>query len=257
MIRNAAAACALALTFAAPAAHAALFEDSDARRHILELREKLKKVTEQQAAQEADNAATAEQITQLKRSLLDLNTQLENARAEIARLRGQGEQLARDVADVQRSQKDIRQGIDDRMRKLEPQSVSVDGREFVADPEETRQFDDALATLRKGEFGAAATALSAFQRRFPTSGYNPSAIFWLGNAQYGKREYKEAMASFRNLVGNWPDHPRAPEALLSAASCLTELKDAKGARRTLDDVVKLYPRSEAAQAAKERLASMK
>jgi TolA-binding protein len=36
-----------------------------------------------------------------------------------------------------------------------------------------------------------------------------------------------------------------------------ELKDAKGAKRTLDDLLKTYPKSEAAQAGKERLASLK
>ena len=36
-----------------------------------------------------------------------------------------------------------------------------------------------------------------------------------------------------------------------------ELRDAKAARRTLDELVKAYPASEAAQAGRERLASLK
>jgi TolA-binding protein len=36
-----------------------------------------------------------------------------------------------------------------------------------------------------------------------------------------------------------------------------ELKDAKAARRTIDELIKTYPQSEAAQAGKERLASLK
>ena len=48
-----------------------------------------------------------------------------------------------------------------------------------------------------------------------------------------------------------------PEALLSVANCQMELKDAKGARRTLDELLKTYPKTEAAQAGKERLASLK
>ncbi len=257
MIRKVGAAALLALVLAVPTAQAGLFSDDEARRAILELREKLAKLTEQQRTQESEAATAQEQISQLRRSLLDLNTQLELARAELAKLRGQDEQLSRDLADLQRVQKDIRQGVDDRIRKLEPQPVTVDGREFVADPEETRQYEEALATLRKGEFAGAATALQAFQKRYPTSGYNPTALYWLGNAQFGKREYKEALASFKALVGNWPDHPRAPEALLSAAGCQVDLKDLKGARRTLEDLLKQYPKSEAAQAAKDRLASMR
>ncbi|HVE53150.1 MAG TPA: tol-pal system protein YbgF, partial [Ramlibacter sp.] len=41
------------------------------------------------------------------------------------------------------------------------------------------------------------------------------------------------------------------------ANCQIELKDAASARRTLDDLVKAYPQSEAAVAARERLARLR
>lgn len=41
------------------------------------------------------------------------------------------------------------------------------------------------------------------------------------------------------------------------ANCQIELKDAKAARRTLEDLLKAHPKSEAAQAAKERLSHLK
>ena len=245
----------------APAAHAGLFDDDEARRAILDLRQRADQAAEQNRALKAEQAQQAakqaEQVETLKRSLLDLNNQLEQLRGELARLRGQDEQLARDVADLQRRQKDITQGVDERMKKLEPQKVTVDGKEFSVDPEEKRQYDDAMATFRKGDFPAAASAFGGFLRRWPGGGYTDSATFWLGNAQYGQRNYKEAIASFRTLVKSSPDSPRAPEALLSIANCQVELKDSKGARRTLDELLKTYPKSEAAQAGRERLASLK
>ena len=54
-----------------------------------------------------------------------------------------------------------------------------------------------------------------------------------------------------------PDHARAPEALLSIANCQIELKDPRAARKTLEDLIRLHPQSEAAQAAKERLAKLR
>jgi tol-pal system protein YbgF len=244
----------MVLALAAGGASAGLFDDDEARRAILDLRSRIQQADD---ASKARAAEQADQISQLRRSLLDLNAQLEALRAELAKTRGQNEQLARDVADLQRAQKDIVQGVDTRLRKVEPQKVSVDGKEFMADPEEKRQFDDAMGTLRGGDFAAAASAYEGFLRRFPGSGYVDSARFWLGNAQYGKRDYKEAIATFRSFVSASPDHPRAPEALLALANCQIELKDAKSARKTLGDVVKAYPNSEAAGAAKERLAALK
>jgi len=54
-----------------------------------------------------------------------------------------------------------------------------------------------------------------------------------------------------------PNHARAPDSMLSVANCQLELKDLKSARKTLDDVAKTYPQSEAAAAARERLVKLK
>ena len=245
------------LAGAATLAHAGLFDDDEARRAILDMRQRIDQATEQNRALKADQAQLNEQIGTLKRSLLDLNNQIEQLRGDLAKQRGQDEQLARDVADLQRRQKDISQGVEERIKKFEPQKVSLDGKEFLADPEEKRQYDEALAIFRKGDFAAAAGALGGFLRRWPGGGYTDSATFWLGNAQYGQRNYKDAIGSFRALVKAAPDSPRAPEALLSIANCQVELKDGKAARKTLDELVKTYPQSEAAQAGRERLASLR
>ena len=45
--------------------------------------------------------------------------------------------------------------------------------------------------------------------------------------------------------------------MLSMASCMIELKDIKGAKKVLEDLSKNYPQSDAAQAAKDRLAKLK
>jgi tol-pal system protein YbgF len=251
-------AAALGFCLLANPARAGLFDDDEARKAILDLRQKLEQSNEAQRTRQAElNAQLLEQIAQIKRSLLDLNSQLEMVRTDNAKLRGQNETLSRDVADLQRKQKDVLQGVDERVRKLEPQKVTVDGKEFLADAEEKRLYEEAMAPMRKGEFATAASGLAAFQRRFPGSGYTDSVLFWLGNAQYGKREFKEAITSFRTMVTNAPDHPRAAEALLSVVNCQIELKDNKAAKRTIDELVKAYPSSEAAQAGKERALLLK
>ncbi|WP_049764099.1 tol-pal system protein YbgF [Polaromonas sp. JS666] len=251
MFRFAASVAACLLAFNA---HAALFEDDEARRAILDLRQKVD-ASQQRTADDLRRAN--DDNAQLRRSLLELSNQIEALRNEMAGMRGQNERLARDVADIQRNQKDITQGVDERLRKFEPTKISVDGKEFVAEPAEKQEFEAALATLRKGDFAAAQTSFVAFMKRYPQSGYTSSALFWLGNAQYALRNYRDAVANFRTLVTLEPGHMRAPEALLSMANCQVELKDVKSARKTLEDLVKAYPQSEAASVAKERLVRLK
>ena len=59
------------------------------------------------------------------------------------------------------------------------------------------------------------------------------------------------------MLADAPTHARAPEAALSIANCQIELKDARAARKTLEDLMRAYPQSEAALAAKERLSRLK
>ncbi|MDQ6627455.1 MAG: tol-pal system protein YbgF [Pseudomonadota bacterium] len=239
-------------------ARAGIFDDDEARRAILDLRKQLEQSNEQSRSRQAEQMAQmSDQLGQLKRSLLELNSQIELQRGDNARLRGQIETLTRDVAELQRKQTDVLQGVDDRLRKVEPQKVTIDDREITVDPEEKRAFDDALAGFRRGEFDRASSGFGTLLRRYPATGYRASALFWLGNAQYGQRAYKDAIGSFRNLVVAAPDSPHAPEALLAIANCQAELKDSKAARRTIDELMRTYPKSEAAQAGRDRLASLK
>ena len=249
------------LGLGAASAQAGLFDDEEARKAILDLRARIQSSDDNANAKLADHAkgqaALLEQVGALRRSLLDLNAQLEVQRADNAKLRGTQEQLARDVADLQRVLKDVSKGLDDRLRVMEPQKITLDGKDFMADPDERRSHDAAMGALRGGDFDKASVALTAFLQRWPNSGYADSARFWLGNALYGQKNYKEAINVFRALVLGSPNHPRTAEALLAVANCQIEMKDAKGARKTLDDLIKAYPTSEAAAAGKERLGTLK
>ena len=220
-------------------AQAALFEDGDARRAILELRERVER--------------QGEEIQNFQRSLLEQQNQFEALRAEIARIRGEKEELTQEL----RRQQELSQGVDDRLKKFEPTKVKVDGVEFVADPAETKAYEDALAIFRKGEFGAASTAFNDFIKRNPKSGYVLPSLFWLGNAQYANRSYTSAINNFNTLLSKAPNHMRAADSMLSVGNCQLELKDIKAARKTFNELVKAYPHTEAAAAASERLAKHK
>jgi tol-pal system protein YbgF len=221
------------------ASWAALFEDNEARRAILDLRQKVDKQNES--------------MQQLQRALLEQQNQFEAMRSELANLRGEKEQLTQDL----KRQQDSAKVVSERLRKFEPSKVTLDGVEFMAEPAETKAYEDALAVFRQGDFATAANVFSDFTRRYPRSGYGVAALFWLGNAQYANRDYKEAIKNFSALLARAPDHARAAESLLSVANCQLELKDTKAARKTLTDLVKSYPQTEAATAATERLAKLK
>lgn len=242
---------------------AALFEDDEARRAILDLRQRLEslRMSTETLRSEVNKASAGsgksqDELQSMRRGLLDLQNQIESLRSDLSQSKGDYESLLKSLAEWQREQKDKIQAQEERLRKLEPVKVSLDGREFLAEPSELRDYDMTLEIFRKGEYAQAVSGLTDFLRKYPQTGYKPSALFWLGNAQYAVRDYKEAIASFRALVAMAP-HPRVAESLLAIANCQIELKDLRAARKALEDVIKAYPESEAAGAAKQRLAKLK
>jgi tol-pal system protein YbgF len=227
-------------------AHAGLFDDDEARKALLDLRAKVEAMRIEMSAR-IDTKSD-------KSSTLDLITQNENTLQEIAKLRGQIEVLSNELANAQKRQKDFYVDLDARLRKLEPREVTIDGKTSQVDPSEQRNYEAATKLFTAGDYKAAATALQEFVQRYPGSSYAPNAQYWLGNSYFAQRDCKAAIAAQLVVLKNYPDSPKAPDAMLNIASCQTELKD-KAAKKTLQDLVKQYPDSTAAETAKARLGS--
>jgi len=226
-------------------ANAALFGDDEARKAILDIRTRL------------DAMQTQVDTKAEKSSNIDLNNQNEQLRQEISRLRGQIEELTNELANTQRRQKDFYVDLDGRLRKLEPQTVNVDGKDVSITPAEQSAYDVALAHFKAGDYKNAGASFYDFTRRYPQSGLAPSAQYWLGTTYYAQRDYKNAIAAQQVVVKNYSSSPKAADALLNIASCQMELKDKAAAKKTLETLVAQYPDSESAQTAKDRLNALK
>lgn len=246
----------LALAFALGAtawvpmhASAGILDDDEARKAILDLRAKVDAMARDLNARidaKADKTVT-----------LDMLNQHEQTMQEIARLRGQIEVLANDIATAQKNQKDLYADLDGRIKKLEPRQETVDGQAVQVLPNEKATYDAAFAQFQSGDYKAAGAALQDFVRRFPASPYAANAQYWLGNAFYAQKDYKNAIAAQEAVVANYGTSPKAPDAMLNIASSYTEMNDKKAAKKALQQLVSKYPGTSAAQTAKDRLAGLK
>jgi tol-pal system protein YbgF len=243
---------AVALAFAAwmPLhASAGILDDDEARRAILDLRAKVDALSRDVNARmdtKADKAAT-----------LDILNQHEQTMQEIARLRGQIEVLANQIATAQKNQKDLYADLDLRIKKLEPRQETVDGQTVQVMPNEKQTYDKAMELFKSGDYKAAAGALQDFVRRYPDSAFAANAQYWLGNAYYAQRDYKNAIAAQETVVSNYGTSGKAPDAMLNIASNYIELKDKKNAKKVLQQLVSKFPGTSAAATAKDRLATLK
>jgi tol-pal system protein YbgF len=235
----------VAAAFALPLPAHALFGDDEARKAILELRERLNLIEEELASK--SNANTAITLAEKNDRLLQ----------ELAHLRGQVEVLSHELATTQQRQRDFYVDLDTRLRKLEPQQVSLGGKEFIVQPDEQKAYDAALALFKAADYKGAASAFSAFTAKYPDSGFVPSAQYWLGNANYAQGNFKSAIAAQEVIVKKFPDNPQVADALLNIASSYLELNDKANAKKTLQTLVTKYPQTSAGIAGKERLANLK
>ena len=279
-----------------PTAQAALFEDEEARRAILDLRQRLEnqRQTQLQSSEQTLQKSLEQSQKQFeilrkqveldinqskqdnRQAVLLLQAQIEALKQDIASLRGEREQLLREISLLQRAQKDTNVDIEERFQKMNSQvgkqeppatkeeapksskvNVQVDGFEFLAEPEEKRDFEAAFVLFRKGDFAAAAKEFAQFVKVYSASGYKPSALYWLGSARFARRDFNEAIAQLKGLANDFPNHARTPEAMLTVGNAQLEIKQPKEARKTFNELLKLYPTTEAAAAAKDRLAQIK
>jgi tol-pal system protein YbgF len=244
-------------------AQASLFGgDDEARRAILDLRQRLEQSQNATRALIEQNTQSQTQtqnqaVAQLRSALLDLQGQIDRLKSDLAQSLGEQERLARDLTELQLSQKDVLSTVDDRLRRFEPVPVTIDGREVMVDPTEKADHDKAMALFRQADFAAAQGALESFVLRHGASAYVPSALFWLGNAQYANKAYTASMSNFQKLLSMAPNHPRAAEAMLAISNVQVELKDLKAARKTLEDLIAAYPQAETAGTARDRLSRLR
>ena len=224
---------AAALAVSAPA-HA-LFGDDDARRAILELRERM------DAAQNAQ---------------VMLQGQIDQLREQNSKFIGQIDELGNAVQQQRRAAKELFGDLDKRLRVIEPTEETIDGKAQKVSSEETRRYKTALALFMQEKYTACLNLLELLLVDTPETPYAASALYWRGTALYAAGRMKEAVTMQDELIERFPKHERVPEAKLSKAAALTGLGNKTAAVKLLKEIIKDYEGTGAAEQAVKRLKSL-
>ena len=123
------------------------------------------------------------------------------------------------------------------------------------DTEADRAFAAALAKLRGGDDGQAALEFTDFVVQYPAHPQAAAAQNHIGEAYYRQRDYRQAMAEFQKTVDGYTQAAQVSEALLKIGLCQRELGDAARAKASWEQVVKQFPKTDAARQARTLLAS--
>jgi len=118
---------------------------------------------------------------------------------------------------------------------------------------EQAAYDAAFSALKGADYPKAIAGFKGFVASYPDSPLASNAQYWLGEAYYVNHEYPNAITAFQQVTVKWPDSRKAPDAAVKIGFTQSALGKNGDARVTLEDVVRRYPGTEAAQLATERL----
>ena len=254
---------AFAASFYGPA-NAALFDDDEARKKIVEL----------QQQSQVQNLAIQNNIAELKKGqadlaqrliaieaivkgqgISDLLAQIEQLKQDLNAVKGQLEEANHELEVAGQRQKDLYVDTDSRLRKLEGSNASAIGpAPIVGSAEaELKAFADAQTLMNTGKFKDAFDAYEDFLKNYPNSSHAPDAIYGLGYSQYSLKNYSAALTTQQKFLTQYPDHLKVPEAMFNAANSQIQLSDIDGAKKMLKTLLEQHPNSEIAPSAKKRL----
>jgi len=251
--------------------HAALFDDTEARKKILELEKNMQSQNQSNQASLAELKKHQQELEQrlgsletiAKNGLVDMQTQVENLKQEVSRLRGELELAAHNLDTTQQRQKDLYADTDARLRKLETVPVAAPAVaeapvSAAADKssQEQQQLEQANSLLKESKHKEAFNAYDKFLKEYPNSTYAAEAKYGLGYSQFALKNYKSAIATQQKLLDMHPDSPKVPDAMLNMANSQIQLGLVPAAKKTLRDLIAKFPNSEVTPTAQKRLKAL-
>jgi len=196
-------------------------------------------------------------------SLLELSQRIEAMQSEIRSMRGDVELLQNESQGGKSQSRALYGDLEKRIAALETLGgvgavAPVPGAAGSALPAapvggEQASYDAAFNALKGGDYPKAIGGFKAFVGSYPQSPLASNAQYWLGEAYYVTRDYQSAIGAFQKVTTDYPDSRKAPDALVKIGFTQAALGKSGDAKVTLEDVVRRYPGSEAAQLATERL----
>jgi tol-pal system protein YbgF len=263
--------------------HAALFDDTEARKKILEV----------ETTMNSQNQTTQSEIAGLKKNqqaleqrvldieaitkgqgLMDMQNQLEVLKQEVARLKGELEVASHNVDATEQRQKDLYGDTDTRLRKLEggtateaagPASSAVAVAPVATTPatvapnkntQEYQLLELANGLSQESKHKDAYNAYDKFLKDYPNSTLTADALYGLGYSQFALKNYKSSIATQQKVLDLHPDSPLVPDAMINMANSQIQLGLVPSAKKTLRDLIAKFPNSEVTPTAQKRLKAL-
>ncbi|WOG26105.1 tol-pal system protein YbgF [Endozoicomonas sp. 8E] len=199
---------------------------------------------------------------------------MDELRQEIMTLRGQLEEQAYQIKQLQKENRDRYLDLDQRISRLgdsskealagaggasnSPVTLPAIGKPSVSesDTREEAAYQAAFSMIKDKRFDEAVVALKKLLKDYPKGQFSDNAQYWLGEVQMAQGKYKEAQDDFQSLIDRYPDSPKVSDATYKLGRILDLQGEKDAARKHLESVISQYPGSAAARLSDTYLRNM-
>ncbi|ERJ18491.1 TPR domain lipoprotein [Salinisphaera shabanensis E1L3A] len=197
-------------------------------------------------------------------NLFSLFQDVQRLQSEVRDLQGQVDTLKYQLRQNEQGQRDLYENLDKRMSALENGGAGAGSGDAAGDaqadygtvsqdPEVEKSYTAAFDKLKSGDYDAAIGAFKGFIQQNPESSYSDNAWYWLGEANYVKRNYDASLEAFQTVVNRFRASDKVPGSLYKIGVIQDERGETDNAYGTLKRVVDQYPDSNVAEMARKRL----
>jgi tol-pal system protein YbgF len=185
-----------------------------------------------------------------KSSGANMGVKVDSAIQEMAALRGQLEASQFKVSELE---KQLNQPPSPTTESKPPETKKEEPKK----PEDPKEFL-ALANdkAKAKDLDGARKLYTEFIKRFSRDENVGEARFALGETYFEEKKCREALYEFGKVIQEFAKTKSAPAAYLRSADCFRDLKMTAESKLALEEVVKQFPKSDAAKTAKTRLAEL-
>ena len=111
-------------------------------------------------------------------------------------------------------------------------------------------YDRGYTYYHQERYRDAEEVLFRFLQENRASELADNALYWIGESRVARGELQPALASFRQVLRDYPEGNKAPDALFKTGRVLEALGDIGGARKSYRELLSAYPESSISSEAK-------
>jgi tol-pal system protein YbgF len=195
-------------------------------------------------------ALSALQVT-LQKQQTDSSGHTDQLSGQIQSLNDSIDELKIRLAKVSKQLEDM-QAAQQSLAANQAQAQAQKQAEAAAPPPDVL-YNNALRDYNGGQDDLASQEFSDYLKFYPNTDFAGNCYFYLGEMQYRKGNYPQAIQSYDQVLQNFPGGNKAAAAQLKKGFALIELGKQEDGVSELRHVIQRYPRSNEASQAKERL----